>query len=114
MMFRLLATNGNVLLRKHQQGHQLTRLVTRGFKANAVVSSSTPNAQDVVVKLTFVDPNGARRKATGYVGKSSIVNREDRFLLLRLHYACWRRTSRQCRPSRLERLQHGSFQESLN
>ena len=31
-----------------------------------------PSAFDVVVQLTFVDPNGARRQVPGYVGKSSL------------------------------------------
>ena len=31
-------------------------------------AAAAPSAFDVVVQLTFVDPNGARRQVPGYVG----------------------------------------------
>ena len=39
----------------------------RCFSAEA--ETTKPSAFDVVVQLTFVDPNGARRQVPGYVGK---------------------------------------------
>lgn len=36
----------------------------------AVSSTPTPTVNDIIVKLTFIDPTGARRIVPGYVGKT--------------------------------------------
>ena len=52
---------------------QTTRAITkRAFSSNAVsATASSLSVADVTVKLTFVDPSGARRQVPGYVGKRS-------------------------------------------
>lgn len=36
---------------------------------NAATDSTPSSVKDLLINLTFVDPSGARRKATGIVGK---------------------------------------------
>lgn len=47
--------------------------VRTGFRAflssNAASTEATPSVKDLLINLTFIDPSGARRKATGMVGK---------------------------------------------
>jgi hypothetical protein len=38
--------------------------------ASTVTKSSVPSVHDVMIKLTFVDPSGARRQVPGLIGKS--------------------------------------------
>ena len=40
---------------------------------SAAEETPKPSAFDVVVQLTFVDPNGARRQVPGYVGKHTVL-----------------------------------------
>ncbi|CAB9528091.1 expressed unknown protein [Seminavis robusta] len=40
------------------------------FAVRALSAEAAPSAFDVIVQLTFVDPNGARRQVPAYVGKT--------------------------------------------
>lgn len=61
-MFRSIASSR--ISRKAVQSLQ-------SFSTNAVnTASAMPTVADVTVKLTFVDPTGARRIVPGYVGKN--------------------------------------------
>jgi hypothetical protein len=59
---------------------------TRSFSSAAAPAPGAPtqpSAFDVVVQLTFVDPNGARRQVPAYVGKPFLL-----FVLSRRKHTC--------------------------
>ena len=41
------------------------------------VAGSVPSVDDLIIKLTFVDPSGARRKVNGLVGKIQSARFQD-------------------------------------
>jgi hypothetical protein len=54
---------------------QMTSSVAATF-AKAASPASTPTIEDLLVEITLVDPNGARRKIKGMVGKCFTYSNE--------------------------------------
>ena len=65
-MFRVIA--GNVI---QQQRVVAGRKIMLMSTSSAPASASVPSVKDLLIKLTFVDPSGARRKVNGIIGEHS-------------------------------------------
>lgn len=70
-MLRLTSTRIiNQSLKSFRRTPSANVTITASFSANAPTTVSIPSVNDVIVKLTFIDPSGARRSVPGYVGKN--------------------------------------------
>ena len=65
-MFRVIV--GNVI---QQQRVVAGRKIMLMSTSSAPAPASVPSVKDLLIKLTFVDPSGARRKVNGIIGEHS-------------------------------------------